>query len=371
MFNKDFLGAYATLVRCSVANDHDDNHDRHRFGREENRPSIAFRIFRWLTLRLGLLTGAEAKSALRLSLTVVAPNIKDLEWLYAKLADDESRRWLVFLTAYRSLGHRKIKLPTNTPEFRRAEQVALQIPCGIEEIDPQFLGWKLHERNLEPLGYPIRMFCGPGTFCATFVHEQYRCETPEGAIEVSEGDIAVDAGACYGDTALYFAHKVGPTGRVAAFEFLPLNVSVFHRNAALNPDLAGKIRLYENPVYSESGRNLFVIANGPGTRVVPTTSDPTARAVQTLAIDELVSSGDFPRIDFIKMDIEGAELQALKGSEKILRQFKPKLAITVYHDFKDFWVIPQYLDSLGLGYGFYLRHFTIHAEETVLFAKCF
>jgi hypothetical protein len=52
-----------------------------------------------------------------------------------------------------------------------------------------------------------------------------------------------------------------------------------------------------------------------------------------------------------------------------LRQFKPKLAITVYHDFKDFWMIPQFLDELGLNYRFYLRHFTIHAEETVLFAK--
>jgi hypothetical protein len=45
----------------------------------------------------------------------------------------------------------------------------------------------------------------------------------------------------------------------------------------------------------------------------------------------------------------------------------PKLAITVYHDFKDFWEIPQFLDRLGLGYRFYLRHFTIHEEERVLF----
>jgi len=47
----------------------------------------------------------------------------------------------------------------------------------------------------------------------------------------------------------------------------------------------------------------------------------------------------------------------------------PKLAITAYHDFNDFWMIPQYLESLGLGYRFYLRHFTIHAEETVLFVS--
>jgi len=41
----------------------------------------------------------------------------------------------------------------------------------------------------------------------------------------------------------------------------------------------------------------------------------------------------------------------------------------VYHDFKDFWEIPQFLDRLVLGYRFYLQHFTIHGEETVLFAK--
>ena len=69
------------------------------------------------------------------------------------------------------------------------------------------------------------------------------------------------------------------------------------------------------------------------------------------------------------MDIEGAELNALKGAEETIRRFKPKLAITVYHSLNDFWEIPEWLESLGLGYKFYLRHFTIHAEETVLFAS--
>ena len=69
------------------------------------------------------------------------------------------------------------------------------------------------------------------------------------------------------------------------------------------------------------------------------------------------------------MDIEGSELAALQGAEQTLRKFKPKLAVSVYHALQDFWTIPQYLNQLGLGYRFYLRHFTIHAEETVLFAK--
>ena len=68
------------------------------------------------------------------------------------------------------------------------------------------------------------------------------------------------------------------------------------------------------------------------------------------------------------MDIEGAEIAALKGAEAALRRFRPKLAISVYHRLSDFWQIPRYLESLGLGYKFHLRHFTTHVEETVLFA---
>ena len=365
---KTFLYDYSHLLAGAPGADLRDNYDADRFGPEQSIHCGLKDVLRVLLQTFGVTSVGEAQQTVQKGLRFVEPHLADLQWLYANLADDESRDLLLSLAAFRALGHRKIKLPTNTPEFWKAKDLALKIPHGDEEIDPQFLGWKLHERSLELFGYPIRMFCGAGACYTTFVHEQYRCVTPDGVIECAEGDMAIDAGGCYGDTALYFAQKTGPRGKVASFEFLPINVSVFRRNLQLNPDLASRIRLYENPVYSQSGQELIVVGNGPGTRVVPETADPGAFKVQTLKIDDLVANGDFPRIDFIKMDIEGAELEALKGSEQVLRQFKPKLAITVYHDFKDFWQIPQYLDGLDLGYKFYLRHFTIHAEETVLFA---
>lgn len=91
--------------------------------------------------------------------------------------------------------------------------------------------------------------------------------------------------------------------------------------------------------------------------------------VETLTIDDLLRNNGLERIDFIKMDIEGAELEALKGAETVIRRFRPKLAISIYHRLPDFWEIPQWIEGLGLGYRFHLRHFTIHAEETVLFAE--
>lgn len=70
----------------------------------------------------------------------------------------------------------------------------------------------------------------------------------------------------------------------------------------------------------------------------------------------------------IKLDIEGAELAALRGAEKTLRRFHPKLPFCGYHNLPDFWEIPQHLDTLKLGSKSHLWHFTIHQEETVLSA---
>ena len=91
--------------------------------------------------------------------------------------------------------------------------------------------------------------------------------------------------------------------------------------------------------------------------------------VTTLSIDDFVKEEKLPKVDVIKMDIEGAELDALRGAEETIRTFKPRLAISVYHKPKDIVDIPLYLNDLGLGYEFFLDHFTIYEGETVLFAN--
>ncbi|MBK8611207.1 MAG: FkbM family methyltransferase [Chitinophagaceae bacterium] len=75
------------------------------------------------------------------------------------------------------------------------------------------------------------------------------------------------------------------------------------------------------------------------------------------------------KVDFIKMDIEGAELNAIMGAKGTLVKYRPKLAIAIYHSLSDFYTIAEFIKSLDLGYKFYLQHTTIHAEETVLFAE--
>ena len=71
---------------------------------------------------------------------------------------------------------------------------------------------------------------------------------------------------------------------------------------------------------------------------------------------------------FIKMDIEGAELEALRGAESIIRKQRPKLAICVYHKPEDIWTIPMYILSLQNDYRLFLRHYSFGDTETVLYA---
>jgi hypothetical protein len=73
---------------------------------------------------------------------------------------------------------------------------------------------------------------------------------------------------------------------------------------------------------------------------------------------------------FIKMDIEGSEPEALKGSANTITARKPKLAICLYHRIEDFWEIPLYLHDLVPWYKLFVRHHTsiFDLTETVLYA---
>lgn len=87
--------------------------------------------------------------------------------------------------------------------------------------------------------------------------------------------------------------------------------------------------------------------------------------IQTISIDEMLAGG---KATFIKMDIEGAEMEALIGAEQTITMYRPKLAISVYHNEDDLWKIPYYLKEKYPWYKLYLRHYTRITTETVLYA---
>ena len=74
------------------------------------------------------------------------------------------------------------------------------------------------------------------------------------------------------------------------------------------------------------------------------------------------------KVTFIKMDIEGAEMHALRGAEKIIKENLPTLAICTYHRATDLWEIPFYIKQLSPQYAIYFRHHEHSDHETVCYA---
>lgn len=87
--------------------------------------------------------------------------------------------------------------------------------------------------------------------------------------------------------------------------------------------------------------------------------------IRTISIDEVLAG---ETATYIKMDVEGAEINALRGAKQTITKYKPKLAISVYHKRDDIWEIPKLLLQYNPEYRFYLRVYSFSGNDTVLYA---
>ncbi|MBM1175077.1 FkbM family methyltransferase [Microvirga arabica] len=170
-----------------------------------------------------------------------------------------------------------------------------------------------------------------------------------------------------GGTTINFADAVGPEGRVYSFEFMPDNIDVYHANVHANPRLQNRISLVNKPVWSETGRTMSIVGEGPATQV-QFADIPDAMKVTAITIDDFVETAGLPHVDLIKMDIEGAEMNALKGAARTIERFKPRIAVCIYHQLFDFYELPQFLLGIREDYKLYSGHSTTHGDESVIFA---
>ena len=155
-----------------------------------------------------------------------------------------------------------------------------------------------------------------------------------------------------------------PTGRKRAQG--SANAALAARNVSAFGD---RCEVLNAAVWSEDGEVSYEGGEEQGYHVMSEGGGPSDRKVAARTIDSIFHQFGLDAVDYLKMDIEGAELKALQGAEGTIRAFRPRLAISIYHREDDFIEIPRYLNGLGLGYEFYLDHFTIYGEETVLFAR--
>ena len=156
---------------------------------------------------------------------------------------------------------------------------------------------------------------------------------------------------------------VGTVDELVCFEPDPNQFRLASEYLSLHHErLARSVTAFPCAVYSHEAIESFTYSDTSfGSRILPSGE----AQIQTVSIDHVLP-GFNPT--FINMDIEGAELEALKGAEKTIQANRPDLAICVYHAPHHLWEIPLYLHSLGLGYRFYLRNYTNFTSETVLYA---
>ena len=87
------------------------------------------------------------------------------------------------------------------------------------------------------------------------------------------------------------------------------------------------------------------------------------------SIDAFVSEQNIDKVDCIKLDVEGAELAALKGACKTITKMKPKLIICLYHKTEDLLEIPDLIKRFVPEYELYVAHSNINFIDTILYAR--
>lgn len=180
----------------------------------------------------------------------------------------------------------------------------------------------------------------------------------ENIISLTDNEVFVDGG-CYDfSTAKIFLEKVPSAKRIYAFEPDEHQWPVIE-SAMRNSQFTGS-RLIKKGLWNKSGTLPFSPAYGGGSSI----NVKGVSNVPVTSIDEII---DEP-ITFIKLDIEGAEIKALRGAQNHIVNEKPKLAICVYHQPQDIIEIPSYIKNLVPEYSLYLRHYSNVEFETVMYA---
>ena len=278
------------------------------------------------------------------------------------LEDEASRELFDQLILFRVMGHHHVRLPFNTASNRA--HIVTAGSWRVEDTEDVGAFGPLSIFVVPGNGHDIRVKGWKENVAWTFLYRQYYFDRAGMKIQPAPGDHVIDAGGCFGDTALGFADVVGDRGHVYVFDPLPRHCAIMRQALQMNPILAPRITLFATGLSDRTNEVAPLPEDGridPGARIVPAT-------MPTSTIDETVARHKVPQVDFIKMDIEGSELGALRGAESTIRSCRPKLAISLYHRPEDFFSIPFWIDSLGVGYRMYLEHYSIHQEETVLFA---
>ena len=187
--------------------------------------------------------------------------------------------------------------------------------------------------------------------------------------EARENEVFVDCGCYDGATCYNFAGWCGAKGfdYIYSFEADPKN---YEKSKEILAPL-GKCELFPYGT-ADVNKKVYFAADAFETSCIISREEAEKRnfegveEIETVALDEVLAG---KKITFIKMDIEGAEYEALLGARKLIMENRPRMAISVYHKFEDFVVLADLVLSMHPDYRIAFRHYGFDDLETVMYVK--
>ena len=146
---------------------------------------------------------------------------------------------------------------------------------------------------------------------------------------IKPGWSVIDIGANFGWYSIHFSKLVGQSGRVFAFEPIPETYEELNSNIKLN--FCQNIKAFNLALGDKDGTISFGVPNIDGGSGASSEFLKYSKRVQTTMrhLDDVIKEQKINKVDFIKADIEGGELNMLKGAEKLIENFRPKLLIEI------------------------------------------
>lgn len=199
-----------------------------------------------------------------------------------------------------------------------------------------------------------------GEFDALSSPVQHTIYFPLELCPLTDHEVFVDCGAYDGDSIRSFLDQPKKSfQRIYSFEPDPANFGKLEKEVSLRPERES-ITLQRAAVGAHTGTVTF---SGDGNEA--SSVGKGDMVVNSVALDEALSE---TQPTYIKLDIEGAELDALNGARKIIQQYSPVLAICTYHLQDHLWKIPLLIQSINPSYSFFLHPHLVEGWDLVCYA---
>lgn len=165
---------------------------------------------------------------------------------------------------------------------------------------------------------------------------------------IKNDDTIIDAGAFHGILSLVYSKK-SAKGIVYSFEPDSKNLKRLEENLILN-NKPENIAVLPFGLWSKSGEIVFFEDGSVASSSFYQAEHSIEKKINVISLDDFIFKNNISKVDFIKMDVEGAELSILEGAKRVLTEFQPNLSIATYH-----WVngeltyksVEMYLTEIG------------------------